>query len=98
MVATNDVGNADAGETAVAKESRQGSATGIAVASGGCADWWLAAIDLFVRTSPSQGDNVADHIKAQLTERDRSSFACLLCASAFVKGKTSCLSNSTPAF
>lgn len=44
---------------------------GVRVGGGGCADWWLGAIDLLVRNSPSQGDNVADHIKEQLMERDR---------------------------
>ncbi|KAL0019181.1 hypothetical protein WJX77_000293 [Trebouxia sp. C0004] len=46
------------------------ASVGAAVARGGPADWWLGAIDLLVR-SPSQGDNVADHIKEQLMERDR---------------------------
>lgn len=44
---------------------------GVRVGGGGCADWWLGAIDLLVRTSTSQGANVADHIKEQLMERDR---------------------------
>ena len=48
-----------------------GSATGAAVSSKGCGDWWLGAIDLLVRSSPSQGDNFAHLIKEQLMERDR---------------------------
>ena len=60
----------------MAPESRANTTSvGAAVARGGPADWWLGAIDLLVRSSPSQGDNVADHIKEQLMERDRS--ACL---------------------
>lgn len=48
-----------------------GGATGAAVGGQGCAGWWLGAIDLLVRSTPSQGDGVADHIKEQLMERDR---------------------------
>lgn len=48
-----------------------GTSTGAAVAGKGSADWWLGAIDLLVRNSPSQGDSVADFIKEQLMERDR---------------------------
>ena len=62
---------APAGGDGEAETSHAGGATGTAVASKGCADWWLGAIDLLVRTSPSQGDSVADHIKEQLMERDR---------------------------
>lgn len=47
------------------------TSTGAAVAGTGSADWWLGAIDLLVRNSPSQGDTVADLIKEQLMERDR---------------------------
>lgn len=45
--------------------------TGAGVSSSESAQWWLGAVELLVRTSPSQGDNVADHIKEQLMERDR---------------------------
>ena len=41
------------------------------MAGQGSGKWWLGAIDLLVHNSPSQGDNVADHIKEQLMERDR---------------------------
>jgi len=65
----------DAGEQTGPKSRANAASVGAAVASGGPADWWLGAIDLLVRSSPSQGDNVAEHIKEQLMERDRS--ACL---------------------
>ena len=45
---------------------------GTSVASSGCAQWWLGAVDLLTRNSPNQGDSVADYIKEQLMERDRS--------------------------
>lgn len=63
-----------AGDTIGSESSGEAACVGTAVASGGCADWWLGAIDLLVRSSPSQGDNVADHIKEQLMERDRSAY------------------------
>lgn len=44
---------------------------GVRVGARGSASWWMAAIGLLVKSSPSQGDNVADHIKEQLMERDR---------------------------
>ena len=65
----------DIGEPTASETRANAASVGAAVARGGPADWWLGAIDLLVRSSPSQGDNVADHIKEQLMERDRS--ACL---------------------
>lgn len=47
----------------------------------GCGDWWLGAIELLARSTPSQGDSVADHIKEQLMERDRYFFFAALLAS-----------------
>ena len=77
MLANNCVKhvNADVGEATGHKSCANAATVGAAVAHGGPADWWLGAVDLLVRSSPSQGDNVADHIKEQLMERDRS--ACL---------------------
>ena len=62
---------------------QEGEATdvGIRVGGGGCADWWIGAVDLLVRTSPSQGANVADHIKEQLMERDRYTMNASFCES-----------------
>ena len=57
--------------TAAEVLDEEAAEVGVRVGGGGCADWWLGAIDLLVRTSPSQGANVADHIKEQLMERDR---------------------------
>ncbi|KAL0055912.1 hypothetical protein WJX82_005648 [Trebouxia sp. C0006] len=59
------------GEATGHKSCANAATVGAAVAHGGPADWWLGAVDLLVRSSPSQGDNVADHIKEQLMERDR---------------------------
>lgn len=60
------------------EESHAEARTGTAVAGRGCADWWLGAIDLLVRTSQNGGDSVADHIKEQLMERDRyASTSCI---------------------
>ncbi len=74
MLATNCIRhvNVGVGEPTGPKSRASAATVGAAVAHAGPADWWLAAIDLLVRSSPSQGDNVADHIKEQLMERDRS--------------------------
>lgn len=67
-----DVVGALSGASALSvTEQEEASEVGVRVGAGGCADWWLGAIDLLVRNSPSQGANVADHIREQLMERDR---------------------------
>ena len=77
MLASNCIKhvNVGVGEPTGPESRANAASVGAAVAGGGPADWWLGAVDLLVRSSPSQGDNVADHIKEQLMERDRS--ACL---------------------